>query len=350
MTKLSPGTLILAVFAVLFGLVGAYAAKQYLREEPQPEVVEVDTRRTVPLAAADLSAGRTITMGDVMLVRMSPEQISERGITAGFMTNPRQVIGRTLRRAVPKGEAFVVSDLYPEGMGPSMADRLKPGYRAVSISLEPRAAQSRLVSPGSMVDVLFRTFRNKAEHVPETTVTLLQRVEVLAIGQETFLGARAPQGATLRSQMPPTVTLAVTPQQAGALAVVDTHGTMSLILCGPEGEIFADGSPADRSKPQTLTGLLGFPQPEKPFTTELYRRGKMTTSVFEKERRTDRSETAGPLPGNQLPGNQLPGSQLPGSPLPAEPPVPTAMTPRPEPSLALATHSVVSDGCSCGLK
>jgi len=115
MTKLSPGTLILAVFAVLFGLVGAYTAKQYLREEPEPEVVEVDTRRTVPLAAADLPAGRTVTLGDVMLVRMTPEQISKRGIAEGFMTNPKQVIGRTLRQAVPKGEAFVVPSLYPRG-------------------------------------------------------------------------------------------------------------------------------------------------------------------------------------------------------------------------------------------
>ena len=36
MQRLSPGTLILGIFAVLFGLVGAYAVKKYTQDQPAP--------------------------------------------------------------------------------------------------------------------------------------------------------------------------------------------------------------------------------------------------------------------------------------------------------------------------
>ena len=191
MTKLSPGTLLLGVFAVLFGLIGAYAAKQHFREKPQEEQpVAVVTRQTVPLASIDLPVDRTITMGDVMLVRMTPEEMEERGLPRDHRTDARQVIGRTLRGPLERGQVFATTSFYPEGTGPSLAKRLKPGYRAVTISLEDMAAAKGLVSPGSVVDVILRTFANEREEMPETTVTLLEFVEVLAIDQETFAGMR----------------------------------------------------------------------------------------------------------------------------------------------------------------
>ncbi len=136
MSRLSPGTLLLGIFAVLFGLVGAYAARQYLQQTP-PEDAPVETvrRQIVPLASADLAPGRTITMGDVMLVRMTRDEIRKRGIPGDFMTNPSQVIGRTLRTPLKRGRSFVTTAFYPEGTGPSVASRLKAGHRAVTIPL-----------------------------------------------------------------------------------------------------------------------------------------------------------------------------------------------------------------------
>ena len=37
MKRISPGTITLAVFAILFGLVAAYGAKQYLTPKPRAE-------------------------------------------------------------------------------------------------------------------------------------------------------------------------------------------------------------------------------------------------------------------------------------------------------------------------
>ena len=323
MTRLSPGTLLLGVFAVLFGLIGAYSVKEYLRAEPvQPPAAAADRRQVVPLAAADLPAGRTITLGDVIVVRMTPEQIAKRGITREFMTNPDQVIGRTLREPVAKGEPFTVPTFYPEGIGPSVAARLKPGCRAVTIPLEAETALSGLVSPGSIVDVLFRTFADKKEDIPETTITLLRRVEVVAIGPEMLPGTRTTPPSGRRSDAVPTITLEVTSEQARALAVVEGRGTLSLVLCSLEA-----AGVNDPGLPQTLSGLLGLPQPEPPFQTEIYRRGKLTTSVFVAGRR---QESHMPI------GAELPGSD-----------VLTVLAPHPDPSMASTASATDADACGC---
>ncbi len=277
MSKLSPGTLILGIFAVLFGLVGAYAVKQHLRQPPEaPAETAAVQERTIPLAGADLPAGRTIALGDVMLVRMTAEEIRSRKLPANFMTNAKQVIGRTLRESVKQGEAFLLTTLYPEGTGPSVAARLKAGYRAVTITLEDEAAQTAMVSPGTVVDVLFRSRADDKKHLPETTLTLLERVEVLAVGQETFEGARPAQERAQPGRRSVPVTLAVTPEQANALKVVEGRGSISLALRGRE-----DTNLANRANAQTLAGLLQIPQPEKPFVTQIYRGGRLSTSVFE---------------------------------------------------------------------
>jgi len=68
MQRLSPGVLILGVFAVLFGLVAAYGVKKYLSQEPvqvaapAPPAVE---KLTVPVAVVDT---RATTTGLAMVV------------------------------------------------------------------------------------------------------------------------------------------------------------------------------------------------------------------------------------------------------------------------------------------
>lgn len=291
MKTLSPGTLILAIFAVLFGLVGAYAVKRHLRERPEPPPPVRVRPQTIPLAGADLVPGRTITLGDVALARMTPEEIENRNLPAGFMTQPSQVIGRTLREPVSRGSAFQISSFYAEGLGPNLADRLAPGYRAVTIPVEDEAAKAGLISPGAMVDILFRTQADARQHIPETTVTLLESVEVLAVGHQTFQGAQSTVRRTSTRRPDVTVTLAVTPKQAKALKVVQGRGAISLALRGPE-----DTELAENPTPQTLAGLLGLPKPEKPFATQIYRRGSLTTMVFEKGRPTMIPVAVGALP------------------------------------------------------
>jgi pilus assembly protein CpaB len=273
--RLSPGTLILGIFAILFGLAGAYAVKKHL-EARGPEPVEPATVTwSVPLAVTDLPANRTIAVGDVTVARLTPEQIEKMELPSSYMLKAAEIVGRTLREAVKKGHAFDPAVLYPAGIGPSLADRLEPGQRAVTIPFDGESAEAGLVTPGAMVDVLFRTFADDQAHLPEATVTLLENVRVLAVGRETF------EGSVAAGKKAGTVTLAVMPEQARALKVVEDRGTLTLVLRNG-----GDDGPVDAPAPTTLNELLGIQQPKKPFTTEIYRRGHLTTVVHDEGRRT----------------------------------------------------------------
>lgn len=281
MGRISAGTIIVGLFAVMFGLTGAYAAKKYF--EPQ-QVAQIPPRvpppAAVPLASTDLVVGRQVTLGDIMLVRLTPKQIKERNLPPEYMTSAQQIIGRVLRVPLKKGEAFETSALYPEGMSPSLADRLKPGYRAVTIPVKQDVgvgSVSGFTVPGTMVDVLFRINRDtEGQPIPETTFMLLNNAEVLATGPNSV-----PGGAN--KNLPFNVTLAVTPEQANRLKVVEGRGELSLVLRST-----ADNELADMGQGLTLDNVLGLPKkPEvvvaQPFVTEIYRGGSRQTLQFDRD-------------------------------------------------------------------
>ena len=205
MSRISPGTLVVGIFALLFGLAGAFAVREYLRPAPAEPVPVASTppRVIIPLASVELEKGRPFTIGDVMLVPMTPEQLQKRDLPPQYMTNPQQIVGRILREGMKKGEAFATNQFYPEGMGPPLSDRLRPGFRAVTIALQ--GSSTGLTTPGSKVDVLFRVDSNEQNSRPETTLTLISGVEVLALNGNSVPGSRITDAES--------ATLAVMPTQ-----------------------------------------------------------------------------------------------------------------------------------------
>jgi Flp pilus assembly protein CpaB len=204
--------------------------------------------------------------------------VKKRKLTADAMGSPRDIIGRTVRTPIKKGQPFLTTDLYPEGMGPSVAERLKPGLRAVAVAVDDTAAVAGLAGPGSFVDVLFRTKARAG--LQETTVTLIQNVEILALGETMLPGARADKKPDRRSLI--MVTLAVSPAQASALRVVESHGDLSLAIRSPEeGPQVA----ANANSKMTLNKLLGVSSAGG--VMEIYRGGARQVLTFEQQRVVD---------------------------------------------------------------
>ncbi len=276
--RLSAGTIIVALFAILFGLTGAYAARRFLEPRQLPEIPPRPPQpAAVPLASADLIPGKPITLGDIMLVRMSAKQIKERGLPPDYMTSTQQIIGRTLRVPTKKGEPFMTANLYPEGMVPNIADRLKPGYRAVTIPIRQGVGSvAHFALAGTHVDVLFRLFADtrKASEHPETTYNLINDAEVLAMGDNSLPGGR-------NNGFLGNVTLAVTPDQANRLKVVEGRGDFSIVVRNP-----GDDAPADGNQGLTLEQVLALRKPPvepvapPPFKTEIYRGRGLQVNQF----------------------------------------------------------------------
>lgn len=268
MSRVTPGTLIVAIFAILFGLVGAYVVRKQLMVSPQVAKAEPSKLIRVPMAATDLAPDRTLTLGDIVIMAYTPEQLKKQKLPAEYMVNAQQIIGRTLKSPLMKGETFNTTQFYAEGTGPDVAKRLKPGLRAVTVNIDPTGGVYGLASAGSMVDVLFRTMADKQNEIPETTVILLESVEVLAMGENTQTGAK-------NSPMLKAVTLAVSAEQASALKIVEGRGVFTLSLRNP-----ADESLAGIGGPRTLDTLLNLPRKET-HTSEIYRGTSRQTVTFQ---------------------------------------------------------------------
>jgi len=274
MRRLSPGTLILGVFAILLGLVGAYGVKKYF-DRPAPVQAEAPPKvqtYQVPLAADDLPAGRVLSQDDVMIMPMTGEQVAKAKLPPIWMSQVAQIAGRTLKEPLKRGQAFEPSLFYPKGMGPKLADMLKPGERAVTIPMERGGVDSTFITPGTIVDVLFRAKPDTTTSVPDVTVTLLTQVRVLAMGQSTVAGTVTEPSQSGETQ---SVTLAVNQAQARALKVVEGRGSLSLVLRSDE-----DKAVADTAGPSTLVGMLGIKEPAAPFVSEIYRRTQRSAMVF----------------------------------------------------------------------
>jgi Flp pilus assembly protein CpaB len=272
MQRFSPGTLILGIFAILFALVGAYGVKKYLQDRrPQaaaPARKEKEVVQNVPVAVMDIPAGRTIALSDVMTLTLTEPQIAQAKLHRPWMVKVTEIVGRTLRQPVKQGQPFDPTAFYPMGIGPDVAAKLKPGERAVAIADEGTAGKTGLITPGAIVDVLFRCSLDAKRKLPEASVTLISGARVLAIGQNTFEG-------TIGEAAGP-VTLAVNETQARALKVVEGCGSLTLVLRNGK-----DAAPAERLPPTTLPELFGYQPPPEPFSTQIYRRGRLSTATFQ---------------------------------------------------------------------
>ncbi len=236
MAKISSGTMTVTVLAALAGLGGAFVVRQTLQ---RPVVSEAAAPKaapemvTIPLAATDLQPGRKLTLNDLAPQRMTMEQFKKsdfRKLT--FLNNTQQIQGRSLRKAVQAGRPFDPGDFYPDGGGPDIAERLQPGYRAVTVPLENVGAVNGFAAPGSIVDVLFRAKPEGGR--PQVTLTLLERIEVMAFNVIVVSGNR--NDPPTNGPNTSTVTLAVTPQQAKILKVVEGRGDISLTLRNPKDD------------------------------------------------------------------------------------------------------------------
>lgn len=215
------------------------------------------------------------------------------------MSNTQQIVGRVLNEDLKRGETFRPDILYPEGMGPSLSERLKPGFRAVTIAVSGSGNLQGLADSGSLVDVLFRTKEDTTRDYPETTVSLIEAVEVLAVNDNTIPGSRGPIDAK-------TVTLAVNAPQAASLKIAEGRGEFSLALRNSQ-----DGTFVSHEGPSTLEGLLKLPPRVKyrAKTIEIYRGGAKSNNTFD--------VPSPPTPAGGVPAARAPGQAKPPADAPA---------------------------------
>ena len=281
--KINSGTILIAFFAILAGMVGAYAYRQLNRPQPvveaaPPPPLPKARSMIVPMVSRTLKPGQEISKDDVALVRLTTTQLDEMGLTGkAFMTRADQIIGKRVKDELRRGSTFDTRDFYPPGQGPGIAHRLKPGLRAVTVSMSPINALLGFAGAGQNVDVLFHYTHGSgggntedSRNLPEATVTgyvpsrrrnrgsnsnvygatatLVQGAEILALNH---LSSPTDQSSGISPEQETLVTLAVYPREAEMLRVADQHGDLSLSLRNP-----TDNDPVPLVDPRTVDEII----------------------------------------------------------------------------------------------
>lgn len=244
---MSAKTIVVGVLALVFGLACAIGVKAFLDAQAlkKPKVVlEKPKSVSVVVAKKLISHGKTITPEDVQ-VQDWPENM----VTAGSLRSPEEVVNHAALVTMYKGDVVTRAKL---ATGPihDLSSHLGPDMRAFTIHIPTvGSGVAGFILPGNKVDVLLTvTDLPSLRESGAMTVTILQRVEILAVDQETEI----PESNKMDMSKMHSVTLAVTAFQAAKLALAGSKGTLNLALRNPEDKQEETISPVTLSDLQFL--------------------------------------------------------------------------------------------------
>ena len=229
MRSIRPQTITLAVVAILFGLVAAWAARQILFAKPERVVAAVpppvvEPREKLLILQANLPENSRVLEANVAQTDETVAHMKERKVPLTAMKFKAQAVGRILKMAKPAGSWLSEDDFWPLGTGPEM--KLEKGYRAVWLRVDDPAVSNNLIPAGCRVDVVLT-----AEH-PDDSSKLTQRIasRMLVLSPPVSEGG-VPNAVTLISGKS-YIVLAARPKDANRLELAQQMGgTISVTLC-----------------------------------------------------------------------------------------------------------------------
>lgn len=201
--------------AVIWSVITSY------QKELEEAEIEEETVQVI-VAAHDLAQGRTIATEDLKPKDLPPDYVPN-----AVLREAAQAIGRVPRERILVDEFIREERLADPEAGVGLNAIIPRGMRAVSVNITGGAAVSGFLNPGNYVDVLVTVMGGDGRSTE--TNTLLQAITVLAVNARMGVGGGA-GNPNAQGGGSPSVTLAVTPEQAEILthAVAESRVTLTL--------------------------------------------------------------------------------------------------------------------------
>ncbi len=172
-------------------------------------------------AARDMPAGTRLRRMDLRAIN-----VPQTDLPRGVILTEREAEDRVLLYPVNAYELLNGSRMTSWTRAEGIPATIEPGKRAIAVPITDSSGVAGLVQPRSRVDVLFTRTGSMAE---AATITILQDVEVLAVGRLTQAG----QTVDPKAPKMPVATLLVTPEEARRLELAKNQGRLSLALRNP---------------------------------------------------------------------------------------------------------------------
>ena len=233
------GAVVALGLAVLFGVVAVFLVNRWLTNRTAEEKVVVKEQMptaAVVVAAQNLEIGTPLSAKTLTLA-----QWPESHIPKGAFSDIARVEGRVAVSKLFAGEPLLAAELADPGSGAGLVALIPKGKRAMTIRVDEVIGVAGFVLPNTFVDVI--AVGNPENQKYRQATTILQRIKVLAIAQETA----TEEG---KAKVVRTVTMELTPKEAEQLALQTHEGSIHLVLRNPlEEEAVAE---APKPEPQKI--------------------------------------------------------------------------------------------------
>jgi pilus assembly protein CpaB len=192
-------------------------------------------------------------------------------VPEGAFGSLKEVIDKTARQNIVKGEAILNERLADEDQGQGLAALLADGMRAMAVEVDAVVGVAGFVQPGDYVDVITtmqpdeETHKQRKDEAVKVSKIILQYTRVLAVGEQ--LGT-TPGGKPINVKV---VTLGVTPQESEKLALASQYGKIQLSLRSRIDQVTAT---TDGETPSRLLATAGTAEPVKLEAKQTFRNPK----------------------------------------------------------------------------
>jgi len=265
------GSLITLGLAVVCGIVAVMFFNRWQSNRaPENAVILQDTMPVteIVVAAKDLDIGSRLTSESLVLARWP-----KANIPPGSFEEVNDLAGRVAVSKLVAGEPVLAAELAAPGSGAGLVALIPPGMRAMSIRVDEVIGVAGFILPNTYVDIIGVEAHKDGT---KTAKTVLEKIQVLAIAQETF----TEEG---KAKIVKTVTLQVEAEQTKKLALQTHKGAIHLVLRNPlEGsEPKPKIQPAAEQKERYVTLRKRINKPKSsPFGVEVIRASKRENIRF----------------------------------------------------------------------
>lgn len=255
--------LLLVAAVMLLGAGALITRAVFTRPAPQPAAAQPAQAR-IPMrqvlaAKADLAAGQFLEESDLAWTERPTNTLRPDLYLQGTDgTAPLQ--GAVLLRSLKAGEAIQRGDVVSPRERGFLAAVLPPDKRSITVAVDEVAGNAGLIFPGDRVDMIVTHSEPRAEDPSRQVLgqTVLEDVRVLAVdqalrGPTEDAGKDAKSGVAAVAQQQRrsaarTVTLEVSPRDAGIVAVAVNMGRVTLALRSLAAQRTAAAHGADPEK------------------------------------------------------------------------------------------------------
>lgn len=234
----------LPAFAAIALTLGAMAAFVAARWVGVTKTGDQASGSKVVVVELPVEAGKAITVEQIKVIDWPGATVP-----SDAFARASDVAGRIARVSMIPGEPVLPGKLAPVNASGGLSSIIPEGKRAITVKVDEVIAVAGFALPGSYVDVLVS---GKDVNDQPFSRTVLSRIKVLAVAQETTAGQDKPKVVNA-------VTLELTPSEAEKLDLARSIGELALVLRNEfdTGEVNSPGARlSDIVYPHSTSGTL----------------------------------------------------------------------------------------------